>query len=143
MLLLFSNSDYHLNRNKNNVLPLGKLSFIETQTYSDEMGKVWVLQPNNENQFHQPNNTYFIDFKFPYSILENAPKFNSNYPFLKLLCQQQDGSSYEAILKPNNEYLTTGKERGTFNYASPEGIWGTAKHIFLDVIPHFICSEYK
>ena len=60
-----------------------------------------------------------------------------------VLCIQKDGSSYEAILKPNNEYLTTGNKRGTFNYASPKGIWASTKHIFMDVIPHFICSEYK
>ena len=103
----------------------------------------WEIQPNRKNQFHQPSRVYSKGVTLPYSILENPPKINTEYPYLKLLCIQKDGSSYEAILKPNNEYLTKGDKRGTFNYASPEDIWATTKHIFMDVIPHFICSEYK
>ncbi len=142
-LLLFSFSDYHLNRNINNQLPIGKLSNIDEITFSDEMENTWILQPNSKNEFHQPSEIFLNDVSFPYSILEIPPKINPEYPYLKLLCIQKDGSSYEAILKPNNEYLTIGKERGTFNYASPEGLWGSIKHTFIDVIPHFICSEYE
>ena len=142
-LLLFSFSDYHLDRNKNNQLPIGKLSNLDKITFSDEVGNTWILQPNSKNEFHQPSGIFSNDISLPYSILEPPPKINSEYPYLKLLCIQKDGSSYEAILKPNNEYLTIGKERGTFNYASPEGLWGAIKHTFIDVIPHFICSEYK
>ena len=142
-LLLFSFSDYHLDRNKNNQLPIGKLSNLDKITFSDEVGNTWILQPNSKNEFHQPSGIFSNDISLPYSILEPPPKINSEYPYLKLLCIQKDGSSYEAILKPNNEYLTIGKERGTFNYSSPEGLWGIIKHTFIDVIPHFICSEYK
>ena len=142
-LLLFSYSSFHLDRNKNNKLPIGRLSSLDEITFSDEIGNIWILQPNSKNQFHQPSGVFSNDISFPYSILGNPPKINSEYPYLKLLCIQKDGSSYEAILKPNNEYLTIGKERGTFNYASPEGFWGMIKHTFIDVIPHFICSEYE
>ena len=122
---------------------MGQLSRLDVITFSDEMGNTWIIQPNSKNQFHQPSEIFSNDISLPYSILENPPEINSEYPYLKLLCIQKDGSSYEAILKPNNEYLTIGKERGTFNYSSPEGIWETTKHIFMDLIPHFICSEYK
>jgi len=132
-----------LDRNKNNQLPIGKLSNLDEITFSDEVGNTWILQSNRKNQFHQPSGIYAQDVTLPYTILENPPELNSEYPYLKLLCIQKDGSSYEAILKPNNEYLTIGKERGTFNYASPEGLWGTIMHTFIDVIPHFICSNYK
>ncbi len=142
-MLIFSYSDYHLHRNRNNQLPIGKLSKIDEITFLDENHNKWVLQPNNKNEFHQPHGVYINNIAIPYSNLSNPPDFNSDYPYLKLLCIQQDGFSYEAILKPNNEYLTIGKQRGTFNYASPEGLWGAIKHTFIDVIPHFICSDYK
>ena len=142
-LLIFSHSDFHLNRNRKNQLPVGQLARLDAITFLDENLNKWEIQPNRKNQFHQPSGVYSNDVTLPYSILENPPKINTEYPYLKLLCIQKDGSSYEAILKPNNEYLTTGNKRGTFNYASPEGIWATTKHIFMDVIPHFICSEYK
>lgn len=122
---------------------MGQLSRLDEITFSDEMGNTWIIQPNSKNQFHQPSEIFSNDISLPYSILENPPEINSEYPYLKLLCIQKGGSSYEAILKPNNEYLTRGNKRGTFNYASPEGFWGITKHIFIDVIPHFVCSEYE
>jgi hypothetical protein len=142
-LLIFSQSNFHLNRNRNNQLPEGQLARLDEITFLDENLNKWEIQPNIKNQFHQPSGVYSKDVTLPYSILENPPKINPEYPYLKLLCIQKDGSSYEAILKPNNEYLTIGKERGTFNYSSPEGLWGTIMHTFIDVIPHFICSDYK
>jgi len=146
-LLIFSYSDYHLKRNRNNRLPKGNLTLVKENSFVDEIGNIWEIQPNYKNEFHQPdgilNPVMMRDITIPYSILSNPPKLNKDYPYLKLLYILEDGSSCEAILKPNNEYCTTGKELGTFNYATPKGIWGNIKHLFLDIIPHFISSEYE
>lgn len=146
-LLIFSHSDYHLDRNKNNKLPEGKLTLTSDNYFIDENGSIWELQPNHKNEFHQPNGilnpVMMRDISIPYSILSDPPKLNKDYPYLKLLCEREDGSSYEAILTPDNKYITSATIRGTLNYASPKGIWGNVKHTFIDVIPHFICSDYE
>ena len=146
-LLLFSYSTYHLARNQNNMLPQGNLTLVSENSFEDENGYIWELQPNYKNEFHQPdgliNAAILRDIAIPYSILSDPPKLNKDYPYLKLLCEREDGSSYEAIVTPDNKFVTTGSIRGTYNYASPTGYWGNIKHLFIDVIPHFICSEYE
>ena len=136
-----------MDRNIYNQLPAGNLIQIEENIFSDKNENKWELQPNNKNLFHQPSGVFtgemLRDIETPYSILNNPPEIDFEYPNIKLLCIQEDGSSFEAILRPNNEYVITGKIRGTYNYASPNGFWGALKHTILDVIPHFICSDYK
>jgi len=140
-LLFFSHSETHLKRNQYNKLPIGKLTLIQADTFEDENNVIWILQPHSKNIFHQPDDKYDVP-KVPYSIINHPPKLDLNSPFLKLLHKKEDGSSWEAILKPNSEYVTKGDLKGTYNYSTPDGVWGITKHAILDVIPHFVCSNY-
>ncbi len=79
----------------------------------------------------------------PYRGLKLSQAYDPKNPNLKFLSKTANGGSYEAILQPNGEYLTEGKKKGTYNYGHPDGLWGSLKHTFFDVIPHFVNSNYK
>lgn len=143
-LIVFSFSDTHLKRNRNNKLPKGYLTELETNQYKDENGLIWELQPHNMNIFHQPNeDETVIKPEKPYPILENPPSFDIENPNLKLLCELESGASYEAILLPDGTYLTTGTKQGTYNYSHPKGLWGKLMHFFFDMAPGFVTSNYE
>ncbi len=134
--------DWHLNRNAHNILPAGNLIQIGTNTYLDENGLVWELQPHLMNAFHQPEET-IEPIGNAYPIMDNPPKLDIENSNLKLLQITDDGASHEAILQPDGTYLTTGPKMATYNYEHPAGIWGMTKHAILDVFPHFANSNYK
>jgi hypothetical protein len=135
------NSDWHLNRNTHNQLPTGNLKKDEENLYQDKSRRIWELLPHCKNLFHQPDEES-KDVKNPYSNVDILPPFDTKNPNLKFLSELENGCSYEAILQPDGTYLTTGKKQGTYNYAHPSGFWGSFKHVFLDVIPHFFNDKY-
>ena len=141
--LILGNSDWHLNRNKHNKFPKGALKPTSKKDfYEDENGLIWELQPSIKNKFHQPGHEVPKPDN-PYLGLQLQKDYDPKNPNLKFLCKTPDGGSYEVILQPNGEYLTEGKKMGTYNYGHPDGLWGMLKHTFLDVIPHFVNSNYK
>lgn len=135
-------SDWHLDRNKHNKLPIGNLEKVEANIYKDEAGIRWELQSHIKNKFHQPDEeSEIIENPYPNAKAELA--FDTKNPNLKFLAELENGASYEAILQPNGEYLISGIKQGTYNYGHPSGFWGSVKHTFLDVIPHFVNGNYK
>jgi hypothetical protein len=140
--VIISQFSWHLKRNVHNILPTGKLTLIETNSYQDENNLIWEIQPHFMNKFHQPDEV-INPIKHPYSNMDKPPQLNIESPNLKLLSKTDKGSSYEAILQPNGRYLTSGAKQGTYNYGHPEGFIGITIHTFMDVIPHFINSNYK
>ena len=79
----------------------------------------------------------------PYPNLRGAVEFDPGNSNLKFLSVNNTGGSHEAILQPDGTFLTTGPKQGTYNYGHPSGLWGSIKHTFFDVIPHFINANYK
>jgi hypothetical protein len=116
-------------RNRNNKLPIGKLTKTNGTNYIDEAKLNWVLQSNSMNIFHQPNNIPVPKPAVAYPNVSPQLKYKPNYPNLKFLSTDGNGGSYEAILQPNGTYLITGKKQGTYNYSNPTGFFGFAKHI--------------
>ena len=138
-----SYGDWHLKRNRKNILPNGKLALVEGSFYSDQSGISWELQPDEKNLFHQPANTPVpVGVPIPYPNVDPPPNYKPDYPNLKFLSIDGRGGSLEGILQPDGSYLVKGKKQGTYNYANPEGIWGYTLHILLDVIPHLFNSDY-
>lgn len=141
-LWIVSRSDWHVKRNKHNKLPVGNLKQVKGDTYQDEEGLTWELQPQIKNKFHQPKQASEM-IESPYTNIDPPPAFDKKNPNLKFLCKDDRGGSYEAILQPDGKYLTTGSKQGTYNYSNPSGFFGSLKHFFLDVLPHFFNSKYK
>lgn len=140
--LILGNTAWHLHRNQYNQLPKGVLQHEQGDFYKDETGTMWELQPAIKNKFHQPSQPV-EDIANPYPNVSKKIEMDAKNPNLKFLSVQEKNTSYEAILQPNGTYLTSGKKQGTYNYAHPNGIWGMVKHTFLDVLPHFVNSNYK
>ena len=137
-----AHAEWHTKRNKHNLLPAGTLTFQEDKSYLDSSGRLWLLQSAKGSTFHQPEQqTIFQKNRYP--GLDIALKFNPDYPNLKFLSEDSLGGSVEAIMQVNGTYLEVGAERGTYNYCHPGNLWGKVKHVFADLIPHLINSEYK
>ncbi|RLD45373.1 MAG: hypothetical protein DRI89_01295 [Bacteroidetes bacterium] len=139
---LISQGDWHLKRNKQNKLPTGKLTQVEGKIYLDEHALKWILQPNSRNVFHQPDKTPVSGPSIPYPNVSPPLNYDPDYPNLKFLSPDEQGGSYEAILKPDGLFLITGKKQGTYNYSDPSDFIGYMKHVLMDVIPHFFSSDY-
>ena len=137
-----ANSDWHKNRNRHNQLPAGTLTKASDRWYQDENGRMWELQPHIKNAFHQPDQAQEAPER-AYPNMIDPPVYDPDNPNLKLLCLEASGGSYEAILQPDGNYLTTGAKRGTYNYAHPSGLIGMIKHVFLDVLPHLVNPSYE
>jgi hypothetical protein len=128
----------HLNRNRFNVLPKGKLTPIDdaspefvykegrSNRYRDEAGLVWELLSDDMNEFHQP---------------KGATK---PYPNKKFLHRDASGGSSEAIRQPDGTYLVTGPLQGTYNFVHPESKYSPSglHHGVVDVLPHLFSDDY-
>lgn len=136
------NSNWHLNRNMHNKLPVGELVVLSGSLFEDESGAVWILEPQAKNIFHQPDEAV-APIANPYPILDTILELDVENPNLKFLCSDASGGSYEAILQPNGEWITRGILQGTYNFAHPNGVWGSIKHFFADMIPGFVNSQYN
>lgn len=133
--------DWHIKRNDHNQLPVGQLVLVAEDQYEDEAGLLWELQPHSANVLHQTKqDTAGLVTIYPH--MDVPPQYDPENPNLKLLCEQ-NGSSFEAIVQPDGTYLLVGPERGTYNYGHPKGVWGKIRHLFLDVLPHFLNSNYE
>jgi hypothetical protein len=138
-----SYGDWHLKRNRNNILPYGKLTLQDDGLYLDDSGIVWELQPDRNNLFHQPDSTpVAAGVPLPYPNMKPPREYKPDYPNLKFLSLDGKGGSYEGILQPDGTYLVKGKKQGTYNYKHPAGFFGYLLHSLFDVIPHLFNSGY-
>lgn len=138
-----SQSSYHVDRNQHNLLPKGILKPDGDRLYVDEADRIWELQPQIKNKFHQPPGPV-PPIPVPYPNVVGSLEFDVNSPNWKFLSKVEEGNgSYEAILQPEGTYLTDGEKQGTYNYGHPSGFLGSFKHTFLDVIPHFFNDDYS
>ena len=140
---VLSRSNFHVKRNTHNLLPVGMLTPSGDVLYKDEVDRIWELQPQIRNKFHQPPGPV-PPVPIPYPNVVGSLEFDSHNPNWKLLSKvEEGGGSYEAILQPEGTYLTTGPRQGTYNYGHPTGLWGNIKHVLLDVIPHLLNGTYQ
>jgi hypothetical protein len=104
--------DYHINRNRYNVLPVGKLTLIKTNEYRDENGIRWLKRGFLHSLLHNP---------FKYYVFETYDsKIESSSEFI--------------VLKTNfDTYNAITFEPSSFNYYSSFRF--PVKHFFTDVIP--------
>lgn len=51
----------HITRNKHNVLPVGKLTLINNNHYSDDNGIIWIKRGFFASVFHQPFKNYTFE----------------------------------------------------------------------------------
>lgn len=124
----------HLERNRFNLLPVGSLTPVRdadpnftyreggSNSYQDELGLIWELEPDWKTEFHQP---------------EGHKESPNPYPNKKFLHRDASGGSAEAIRRPDGTYITTGPLRGTYNFTDPKGASGYVGHFLQDILPHW------
>lgn len=139
---IMGQSSWHLDRNRYNALPEGKLTLVKDSLYEDAGGREWILLPASMNAFHQPDHPVAAPAR-PYGDAVTSIPYDKDNPNLKFLSMTGEGGSLEAILQPDGTYLTTGPQQGTYNYGHPAGFWGIARHTVWDVLPHFANGAYR
>ncbi len=86
--------DYHINRNRYNVLPVGKLTLIKTNEYRDENGIRWLKRGFLHSLLHNP---------FKYYVFETYDsKIESSSEFIVLhlrTIKLPSSSTYHALEK--------------------------------------------
>lgn len=116
----------HINRNKYNIMPVGKLTNIEDNKYIDENGVIWLKRNFIQSILHNPFNNY---------VFETINSVNSNSNIV---------SSSEVIA--NKKMFDSGKQvfkTASFNYYS--SFKYPISHFFADVlpIPLYLFPDYK
>lgn len=84
--------------------------------YKDANGRIWKLQPDEMAEYHQPD-----------------PNVHP-YPNKKFVSLDETGGSSEAIMAPDKTYITTGPQRGTYNFVDPSGISLGLKNHFASAL---------
>ena len=97
---LFAQSDRHLNRNKHNQLPKGRLKHLQDNYYEDEVGLIWELQPQIKNKFHQPDHEVEI-INNHYPNVDGTFSLDPKNPNFKFLSKNNlsNNTSYAALSK--------------------------------------------
>lgn len=111
----------HVNRNKNNVLPLGKLTNIKDNKYLDENNIIWIKRGFMASLLHNPLKYYIFE------------EYNS----------KKQSSSEAEILKKNFDNGKQFFKPASFNYYS--SINSPLSHFFADVLPIiiYLAPNYK
>jgi hypothetical protein len=112
--LFFLYKTYHVNRNKYNVLPVGRLTLIKHNKYRDENGILWIKRGFFKSVFHNP---------FKYYVFETYDT-------------QTPSSSEVKILKSHFDAKQMTFQPSSFNYYSSFRF--PVQHFFADVLPIFI-----
>lgn len=114
------NKTQHVNRNKYNVLPFGKLTSIPNKenTYMDDNGKIWIKRNFIQSLLHNPFQNYVFE------------TYNTSQI-----------SSSEAIVNKNmfdsgNQLFTP----SSFNYYS--SFQYPISHFFADILPIIIFGSF-
>ncbi len=123
----------HLTRNRYNVLPIGTLTPIDgasptftyqpngSNSYRDEAGLLWELEPDWKTKYHQPPGH------------ETSP---NPYRTRSCFIATPAAAPRRRSAHPDGSYITTGPLQGTYNFVHPSGPAGSAGHVVRDVIPH-------
>ena len=109
----------HANRNKHNVLPLGKLRRIKDDIYMDESGVAWIKRPYYRNLLHNPLKYY--TFETAIDALKGKTGANST------------STSEASILKSDFEKGKMNFEDESYNYYS--SFDHPVSHFFADMLP--------
>ena len=104
----------HINRNKYNVFPDGKLIYVKDNTYVDNNGIIWIRRFFLNSIFHNP---------FEYYVFET---YDSN----------KTSSSEVEILKTDFDNNNQNFKPPSYNYYSSFN--HPISHLFADVIPIMI-----
>lgn len=159
-----SSGGAHTGRNQYNQFPVGTLTpadgsanptfqYIEGQnTFVDAAGREWTLLSDDQNVYHQPDdvvNGFWDNLGQKITDRWNGTE-RDPFPNKKFISRDEEGGgSFEAILQPDegggysNNWLNHGSKQGSYNYVSPEGIFGNIGHFALDVVPHFFSDNYE
>jgi hypothetical protein len=108
--------EFHLNRHKYNVQPVGGLTSIKKNEYRDENGIIWIKRGFFQSLLHNP---------FKYDVFETYD------------LKKQDSSEVK-ILKSDKRLVKF--EPSSFNYYS--SLRFPVRHFFADVLPEFIFSYH-
>ena len=103
--------DMHINRNKNNIYPVGKLTLIKNNQYIDDNNIIWIKRPFLNSLFHKPFSQYVFE------TLDNE-KISSSETEINI--QDFDSNSTNFLPASFNYY-------SSFNYP--------ISHFFADVLP--------
>lgn len=161
--IIVTSGEWHLNRNKYNVLPSGKLvpktnaspdyvyNSASDNLYVDNSGLEWKLLPGYLSVEHQP---------------EKHELCNYPYPNKKFVHRHGVGSSELILEAPDWAPIPKGNLQESFNYVDPSGILmglycepqvilrnvdikdrvtGTLRdlgHLIVDMIPHYIANDF-
>lgn len=107
--------DHHLNRNKYNIPPVGRLSLIRNNTYRDENGILWIKRGFFKSVLHNP---------FKYYVFESYDSQKTDSSEIKILKTDFDNGSQATFLP------------SSYNYYS--SLRFPVYHFFADVLPVFI-----
>lgn len=117
----------HYNRNQNQDEYFSQFKTDEEMIKMVELEEDgWIAADSDLNKYHR------------YTNGEHGNEAIYNVKYLKKL---DNGASYEVIIcEPSGtDYIVRDpKNAGTYNYCSPDGLWGTLDHAILDVIPYYL-----
>jgi len=105
----------HINRNKHNIFPFGKLSYIKNNTYIDEKGIIWIKRGFLNSLLHNPVKNYVFE-------TYNPPEISSSS---EVIISKDDFNNGLYNFKPSS-----------YNYYSSFRF--PISHIFADIIPIII-----
>lgn len=101
----------HINRNQNNIFPVGKLMLHKNGHYFDENGIVWIKRSFMASLLHRP---------WKYYVFETYD-------------ETQESSSEVEVLREDFDKDIQKFQPGSFNYYS--SIQTPISHFFADVLP--------
>ena len=138
----------HFDRNKYNILPVGKLrktAILPTNRFIDDVGNLWVLNGDYYASYHQPTHLYIAAIR---SIISNSLFGLFKVPNLKFIRENEDGYISEVVVDRYTGHLITDPTTfGTFNFCRNEdyleddimangNLPSTGAHKTYDIDPH-------
>tara|TARA_Y100001970_G_C14081210_1_gene774810 strand:+ start:387 stop:1055 length:669 start_codon:yes stop_codon:yes gene_type:complete len=139
----------HLNRNKFNELPTGKLTLKEKNIYVDENNDTWVRYPDYNASYHQP--CYYV-FAAIRSLIAKRTFGFLKVPNLTFKKENEDLTSSEVVVnRYDGKMVLDPKIFGTYNFGKTTdykdengndinfNTWimpPTGSHDVFDIIPH-------
>jgi len=139
----------HLNRNKFNELPTGRLTLKEKNIYVDENNDTWIKYPDYNASYHQP---FYYVFAGIRSLIAKRTFGFLKVPNLKFIKENEDLTSSEVVVnRYDGKMVLDPKIFGTYNFCKTTdykdengndinfNTWvmpPTGTHDVLDIIPH-------
>lgn len=128
LLVLFNykkipNKEKHINRNKYNIMPVGKLTNINDNKYIDENGVIWIRRSFIKSLAHNPFKNYVFETYSDDKNFVSSSEVESN---------KIDFDNGKQVFKP-----------ATYNYYS--SVRYPISHFFSDMLPSiiYLFPDYK